>query len=150
MPTRTVRVGVVGCGYWGPNLVRNFSRHPQAKVEAVCDTRYERAMKIGGEYRIPTITDDWEEIVKATDLDLIVIATPSFTHFELARAALNAGKHVLVMKPLATRVDHAEELCAIANKQGVLVAVDHTFVFNGDVRRVKQLIDSGDIGDMYY
>jgi len=141
---------VIGCGYWGPNLVRNFARQPQAEVQAVCDTRYERAVKIGGEYRIPTITDQWQEIMKAPDLDLIVIATPSFTHFELAKAAVEAGKHVLVMKPLATRTDHAEELCALADRQGVLVAVDHTFVFTGAVRRMKELIASGEIGELYY
>jgi predicted dehydrogenase len=150
MTTRPVRVGVIGCGYWGPNLVRNFARHPQSEVQAVCDTRYERAMKIGSEYRIPTVSDRWDEIVKAPDLDLIVIATPSFTHLDLAKAAINEGKHVLVMKPLATSTDQAEELCARADRQGVLLAVDHTFVFTGAVRRMKKLIDEGEIGDLYY
>jgi predicted dehydrogenase len=147
---RAVRVGVIGCGYWGPNLVRNFGRNPGSQVQAVCDVRYERATRIGAEYRIPTITDRPEELLKAPDLDLVVIATPSFTHFELAKAAIEAGKHVLVMKPLTTRTDHAEELCALAEKQGVLVAVDHTFVFTGAVRKMKQLIETGEVGDLYY
>src|SRR5713101_211866 len=150
MTARPVRVGVIGCGYWGPNLVRNFARQPQAEVQAVCDTRYERAVKIGGEYRIPTITDQWQEITKAPDLDLIVIATRSFTHFELAKEAVEVGKLVLGMKQLPTRTDHAEELCALADRQGVLVAVDHTFVFTGAVRRMKELIASGEIGELYY
>ena len=147
---RSVRVGVIGCGYWGPNLVRNFARHPHSQVEAVCDLRYERAMRVGAEYRIPTITDRVDEVLKAPDVDLVVVATPSFTHFELAKRALEAGKHVLVMKPLATRTDHAEELCAIAERQGVLLAVDHTFVFTDAVRKMHQLISTGEIGDLYY
>src|SRR5712692_3132687 len=147
---RSVRVGVIGCGYWGPNLVRNFARHPHSQVEAVCDLRYERAMRVGAEYRIPTVTDRVDEVLKAPDVDLVVVATPIFTHFELAKRALEAGKHVLVMKPLSTRVDQAEELCALAERQGVLVAVDHTFVFTGAVRKMKELVQAGEIGDLYY
>jgi len=147
---RNVRVGVIGCGYWGPNLVRNFARHPHAQVESVCDVRYERATRVGAEYRVATVTDRAEEVLRAPDLDLVVIATPCFTHFDLARQALEAGKHVLVMKPLTTRSDHAEELCAIAQRQGVLLAVDHTFVFTGAVRKMKELIAAGEIGQPYY
>src|SRR6266545_3565709 len=109
-------------------------------MEAVCDVRYERAARVGAEYRVPKVTDRPHELIAAPDLDLIVIATPSFTHFELARAALQAGKHVLVMKPLTTRVEHAEELCDLAERQGVLLAVDHTFVFTGAVRKMRELI----------
>ena len=147
---RSIRVGVIGCGYWGPNLVRNFARHPYSEVDAVCDMRYERAVRLGAEYRIPKVTDRPEELFNGADLDLIVIATPSFTHFKLAQAALEAGKHVLVMKPLATRTDHAEELCALAERNGVLLAVDHTFVFTGAVRKMRDLIVAGEIGDLYY
>ena len=147
---RPVRVGVIGCGYWGPNLVRNFSRNPHSQVEAVCDVRYERAVRLGGEYRVPLITDRPEELLRAGELDLVAIATPSFTHYSLAKAALEAGKHVLVMKPLATRVVDAEELCQLAGRLGLLLAVDHTFVFTGAVRRMKRLIEAGDIGDLYY
>ena len=145
-----LRVGVIGCGYWGPNLVRNFARHPGSRVGAACDVRYERAVRVGAEHRIPSITDRPQELIQSSELDLIVIATPSFTHFELARAALQAGKHVLVMKPLTTRVDHAEELCDVAERRGVLVAVDHTFVFTGAVRKMRELIALGEIGDLYY
>src|SRR3989442_298050 len=147
---RSIRVGVIGCGYWGPNLVRNFARCPYSEVEAVCDTRYERAMRVGAEYRIPMVTDHPAEMFASPDVDLIVVATPSFSHFPLAKAAIAAGKHVLVMKPLTTRSDHAEELCALAERQGVLLAVDHTFVFTGAVRGMKQLIEAGEIGDLYY
>src|SRR5213080_3320254 len=112
--------------------------------------RYERAMRVGAEYRIPMVTDHPAEVLANPEVDLIVVATPSFTHFELAKAALEAGKHVLVMKPLATRTDHAEELCQLADRQGVLLGVDHTFVFTGAVRKMKELIDAGEIGDLYY
>jgi predicted dehydrogenase len=145
-----VRVGIIGCGYWGPNLVRNFARHPDGLVQAVCDTRYERAVRVAAEYRIPTVTDRAEDLLRATNLDLIVVATPSFTHFDLARAAIEQGKHVLVMKPLATRTDQAEELIAMSERQGVLVAVDHTFVFTSAVRKMRELIDRGEIGELYY
>src|SRR5881296_2506360 len=112
--------------------------------------RYERAMRVGAEYRIPKVTDHPAELFANADVDLIVVATPSFSHFPLAKAALEAGKHVLVMKPLATRTEQAEELCTRADKQGVLLAVDHTFVFTGAVRRMKRLIETGEIGDLYY
>ena len=130
--------------------MRNFARNANSRVAAVCDLRYERAMRIGSEYRIRTVTDRTQEVLSAPDLDLIVIATPSFSHFELARAALGAGKHVLVMKPLATQADHAEELCALAERRGVVLAVDHTFVFTGAVRKMRELISAGEIGDLYY
>ncbi len=145
-----IRVGVIGCGYWGPNLVRNFARNSQSAVQAVCDMRYERAMRVGAEYRIPTVTDRAEVVLNAPDVELIVIATPSLSHYSLAKRAILAGKHVLVMKPLATRVDEAEELCTLAETQGVLLAVDHTFVFTGAVRKMKELIESNEIGDIYY
>src|SRR5438093_876078 len=147
---RSIRVGVIGCGYWGPNLVRNFARHPYSEVEAVCDMRYERAMRVGAEYRIPKVTDHPAELFANPDVDLIVVATPSFSHFPLAKAALEAGKHVLVMKPLATRTDHAEELCALPERHGVLLGVDHTFVFTSAVRKMRELISAGEIGDLYY
>jgi predicted dehydrogenase len=150
MKTRAVRVGVIGCGYWGPNLVRNFARHTGSQVQAVCDRQFERAARVGAEYRIPVITDRHEEVLEARDLDLVIIATPSFSHFELARQALQAGKHVLVMKPLTTRLDHAEELCDLAERNGVLLAVDHTFVFTGAVRRMRELIVGREIGELYY
>ena len=147
---KTYGVGVIGCGYWGPNLVRNFARNPRTQVLGVCDSRLERAVKVGAEYRIPTVTDEVSELIAAPGVDLVVVATPSFTHFELARAALDAGKHVLVMKPLTTTSEHAEELCQLAERKGRLLAVDHTFVFTGAVRHMRALIDAGEVGDLYY
>ena len=145
-----IGVGIIGCGYWGPKLVRNFSRASTSQVATVCDLRYERAARVGAEYRVPRITDQAEDVITASDTQLVVVATPSVTHFDLARRAIERGKHVLVMKPLTTRVDHAEELCHLAQRKGVVLAVDHTFIYAGAVRKMKALIDAGEIGDLYY
>jgi predicted dehydrogenase len=147
---RAIRVGVVGCGYWGPNLVRNFARHLETEVQAVCDVRYERALRTGSEYRVPTITDQPDKLVTDPAIDLVVLATPTSTHFRLAKEAIGVGKHVLVMKPLTTSSAEGEELCDLARRQGVLVAVDHTFVFTPAIQRIRELVQSGDLGDLYY
>ncbi len=145
-----LRVGVVGCGYWGPNLVRNFARHPEAKVQAVCDKDLKRAERTGNEYRVPTVTDRAEALFEDGKLDLVVVATPTATHFPLAKTALEAGKHVLVMKPLTSSAEEAEELADIAARKGVLLAVDHTFVFTPAVRKMRNLVSSGELGELYY
>jgi len=145
-----LRVGVIGCGYWGPNLVRNFARHPEVKVEAVCDRDLKRAERTGAEYRVPTVAASPDALFGAKQLDLIVVATPTATHFELAKAALSAGKHVLVMKPLTSSGEQAEELAHLAGKRGALLAVDHTFVFTAAVRKMKELVTSGALGELYY
>ena len=147
---QTLRVGVVGCGYWGPNLVRNFARNGKSQVHAVCDRQYERASRVAAEYRIPMVTDNVDELLLSPEIDLVVVATPTFSHFDLARRAIVAGKHVLVMKPLATQAAQAEELTALAAKQGVLLAVDHTFIFTGAVKKMKELMAAGEIGEVYY
>ena len=147
---RQIGVGVIGCGYWGPNLIRNFARLPFARVTAVADLRYERAAKVGAEFHISTVTDDPKEVIARTDVDLLVVATPSVSHFQLARDAILAGKHVLVMKPLATRLDHAEELVDLAERHGVVLGVDHTFVYTGAVQKMRDMVVSGEFGDIYY
>lgn len=145
-----IKVGVVGCGYWGPNLVRNFARAEDTSITTICDARFERAAKVAAQYGIPTVTDDAGSVLKSPDVDLVVIATPSLSHYPLAKLALEAGKHVLVMKPLATSVAHAEELVALADATGVMLAVDHTFVYTGAVRKIKELIAGGHVGSLYY
>lgn len=145
-----IGVGVIGCGYWGPNLIRNFARQPHASVAAVCDLLYERAAKIGGEFRIPFVTDRAGDLIDHPDVRLVVVATPSFSHYELAKQALLAGKHVLVMKPLTTRTDHAEELVELAERLGLVLAVDHTFVYTGAVQKIRDLVSAGDLGDIHY
>jgi predicted dehydrogenase len=145
-----VGVGIIGCGYWGPNHVRNFSRHPDFRVVVVCDVRRERAEAVARDYHVPNVVTDPRRVLDDPAVDLVVVATPTRTHFELAKAALQAGKHLLVMKPMTTRVDHAEELVYLARRAGRLLAVDHTFLFTGAVRKMRDLITSGEIGDVYY
>lgn len=147
---RNTRVGVIGCGYWGPNLVRNFGRYSGAEVAAVCDAQYERALRVGNDYRVPVITDHVTQLMDDRTIDLIVLATPTHTHFDLAKQAISAGKHVLVMKPLTTRSCQAAELCELAGKEGVLLAVDHTFVFTAAVQRMRDMVRDGELGDLYY
>ncbi len=145
-----IRVGVIGCGYWGPNLIRNFARHDGARVTAVCDADLERALKMASWYGVPLVTSNPAELIESKSVDLVVVATPSRTHYALAKQAILAGKHVLVMKPMTTQVDHAEELVDLAARQGVMLAVDHTFVYSGAVRKMRELVVSGELGDVYY
>ncbi|HUF12393.1 MAG TPA: Gfo/Idh/MocA family oxidoreductase [Longimicrobiales bacterium] len=145
-----VNVGILGCGYWGPKLARNFARHPHASLVAVADVIGDRAERIGAEFRTPLVTQDPDRVLLNPAVDLVVVATPVWTHYDLASRAIRAGKHVLVMKPLATRTDRAEELCAMARAQGVLLAVDHTFIFTGAIQKMKELVDADELGELYY
>ena len=145
-----LRIGVIGCGYWGPNIARNFARNPRSEIVALCDLDQTRADRLASEYRTPLVSHRPDDLTSSTDLDLIAIATPTGTHFQLAKSALEAGKHVFVMKPLSASAEEAEELCAIAEREGRLLAVDHTFLFTGAVRKMKELIDRGELGELYY
>lgn len=148
--TRQVGVGVIGCGYWGPNLVRNFARHDESRVVALCDAQIDRAEKVAEWSGAQMITSDPAALIANPAVELVVVATPSGTHHSLAKAAIEAGKHVLIMKPMTTRVDHAEELVDLAAHHGVLLAVDHTFIYTGAVRKMRELVDSGELGEIYY
>ena len=115
---RPVGVGVIGCGYWGPNLIRNFARHDGASVVAVCDMQVDRATKVARWYASRTVVSDPMTLIDDPQVDIVVVATPAGSHYELAKAAIAAGKHVLLMKPMTTRSDHAEELIALAERRG--------------------------------
>jgi predicted dehydrogenase len=145
-----VRAGIIGCGYWGPNLVRNLIHHEESTVEVVCDAAQDRVERIARLYRVPTTTTDPQELIHSPDVDLVVVATPARTHAALAKAALTAGKHVLIMKPMTTSVEDAEELIDLAKERGLVLAVDHTFVFTGAVRRMRELVASGALGEIFY
>ena len=147
---RTIKVGILGCGYWGPKLARNFVHHPHVDLAGVADLIQERAEKVAEEYRVPLVTDDPDRIIRNPAFDLVVIATPVWTHYTLCKRALEAGKHVLVMKPLTTRTEEAEELCDLARRKGLLLAVDHTFIFTGAVQKIKQLVEEEELGELYY
>ena len=145
-----IKVGVIGYGYWGPNLVRNFMEVPGAAVAAVCDLRTERLAPL--QLRYPTVktVNDTSELFNDPSLDAIVIATPVSSHFELAMAALRADKHVLVEKPLAANSEQALQLIEEAARRQRVLMVDHTFVYTGAVRQIRELINSSALGDIYY
>jgi predicted dehydrogenase len=145
-----LNIGVIGYGYWGPNLVRNFSECDDVRVAAVSDLRPERLALAGR--RHPTVTTVAEARAILTDpsIDAVAIATPVTSHFDLVRAALESGKHVLVEKPLAHTVEQAKALVNLALRANRILMVDHTFVYTGAVRKVKEILDSGDLGRIYY
>lgn len=143
-------IGVIGYGYWGPNLVRNFASTPGARIAAISDLREERLNSIKAQYPSALITTDAKELIYSKDVDAVAISTPVSTHFDLALEALRAGKHVLVEKPMTATVQQAEQLIEEAERRGLVLMVDHTFLFTGAVRKIKELIDSGRIGQLYY
>lgn len=145
-----VRVAIIGYGYWGPNLVRNFSSLPGARVVRVADLRQERRDAVSHQYPGVAVTADIDSVCSDPDTDAVVIATPVFTHYPLARKALEAGKHVLIEKPMTDTVAHAEELIQLAERMGLLLMVDHTFLYTPAVQKMKALIDSGGIGRVKY
>ncbi|MBK8190897.1 MAG: Gfo/Idh/MocA family oxidoreductase [Vampirovibrionales bacterium] len=143
-------VAVVGCGYWGPNLVRNFAEHPRVDLRAICDQSPERMTRLARRYPTARAVTDYAELLNDPTLDAIAIATPVHTHYALASQALQAGKHVLVEKPMCMTAAECLALIALADEKGLTLMVDHTFVYHGAVRRMKQLIESGDLGDILY
>lgn len=144
------RIAVVGCGYWGPNLIRNFLELEDAEVAYCCDTRQERLQFIGRRYPHLKLTDRYGDIVNDTNVDAVVIATPVFTHFELARRALEADKDVLIEKPMTASSEQAEQLLALAEAGGKVILVDHTFLYTSAVRKMKEIIERGEVGDILY
>jgi predicted dehydrogenase len=143
-------VGVIGCGYWGPNLVRNFVEVPSARVVAVSDLQPARLGPISARYPAVRTTTDHRDLLSDPAVEAIAIATPVSTHFELARQALEAGNHVLVEKPMAASCDEAERLIELAERRGLVLMVDHTFVYTGSVQKIKELVDAGELGRLYY
>ena len=145
-----IGIGVIGYGYWGPNLVRNFSETPGANVVAVSDLRTEQLTHVQARYPGIKVTTDYRELFADPDVDAVVIATPVATHFDLVMQALHAGKHVLVEKPLAASAEQGERLLQEAARCKRVLMVDHTFVYTGAVRKIKQIVDSGKLGQLYY
>lgn len=145
-----IGVAVVGSGYWGPNLLRNFAGCGATKVVMACDKDLSRLAKVRPLYPGASFTEDFREVLASREVDAVAIATPPATHAELALAALDAGKHVLVEKPLASSVRDAEEMVRRAEKHGLTLMVDHTFIYSSPVRKIKEIVDSGELGDLYY
>jgi len=145
-----VRVGVIGYGYWGPNIVRNFHAQERSRVVAVCDKSVKSLQRARQAHPDVPVTQDCVELLEATDIDVACIVTPVWTHYELAKAALENGKHVFVEKPFTCTTAQAEELIELAERKHLKIMVDHTFLFTGAVRRIRQFIDDGTLGDLYY
>lgn len=145
-----LRLGVIGYGYWGPNIVRNFLAHPGATVTRLCDSRPAMLEKATAQYPDLACTTDAQELIGASDIDAVAIITPVSAHYPLAKAALEAGKHIFVEKPFTATIEEAEELLELAGKQNLTVMVDHTFLFTPAVRKIKTLVDDGTLGDLYY
>ncbi len=139
-----------GCGYWGPNLLRNFSALPNCRIKYVVDASPERRSFVQANYPNSEAVESTEAVLQNPEVNAVIIATPAGTHFSLARECLLAGKHILVEKPLATKVAEVDELAACAAKRNLVVMAGHTFIYNSAVRYVKKLIDSGDLGEVRY
>jgi predicted dehydrogenase len=145
-----LRLGVIGYGYWGPNLVRNFALGPRTKVVAIAEQNAHRRDVAKSTYPYIKIVEDANALIADPDIDAVAIATPIFTHYELTKRALAAGKHALVEKPLAPSVAQAEELAELAAKHNRTLMCDHTFVYTGAVRKIRDLVASGELGRILY
>jgi predicted dehydrogenase len=145
-----IAVAVVGCGYWGPNLVRNFLEDPRVELKYICDKLPARLEAVRRRYPGVRLTTEIEEVLSDKEVVAVAIATPIHTHFALAKQALSQGKHVLVEKPLCTTSDQGRELISLAKERGLKLMVDHTFVYNPAIRRIKEIIDAGELGKILY
>ncbi len=146
----TITVGVIGCGYWGPNLIRNFAENESAQLRWVCDVDAGRLARVARRYPSTRATQDCAQLFADPKLDAVVVATPVATHYKFAKAALEAGKHVLVEKPFTARVAEAEELIDMAARRGLTLMVDHTFIYTGAVGKIKEIVQRDDLGDLLY
>jgi len=145
-----VKFGVIGYGYWGPNVVRNLDRLEEADVVAVCDRDAGARRRVAKAYPDVQVTNDSAELMSSPDIDAIAVVTPVWTHYELAKAALENGKHIFVEKPFTSNAAQAQELIELAARKNLKIMVDHTFLFTGAVTKIKQLLQDGTLGKLYY
>jgi predicted dehydrogenase len=148
--TEMIRVGVIGYGYWGPNVVRNFYAVDHTHVEMLCDMNPSALARAKKNYPGLEMTTNPDEILKSPRIDAVAVVTPVWTHYKLAKAALENGKHVFVEKPFTSTSEQAEELISLAARKNLKIMVDHTFLFTGAVRKIRELTESGALGDLYY
>jgi len=149
-PADLIRVAVIGYGYWGPNVVRNLHSLEHCEVVSVCDKNTAVLERASRQYPAIQMTTDFSEVLSSPRIDAVAIVTPVWTHFALAKAALENGKHVFLEKPLTSTTEQAEELIELAERKHLKLMVDHTFLFSGPVRKIRQLVDSGALGKLYY
>ncbi|MBF0522818.1 MAG: Gfo/Idh/MocA family oxidoreductase [Candidatus Omnitrophica bacterium] len=145
-----LNVGVIGYGYWGPNIVRNFMALDQTDVGMVCDLNAAVLKKVKSLYPTIEVTQDYKEVLRSAKIDIVAVVTPVSSHYELAKAALESGKHVFIEKPFTATSKQAQDLVELAEKKNLKIMVDHTFIFTGAVRKIKEMIDDGVLGDLYY
>lgn len=145
-----IRFGVVGYGYWGPNIVRNLSALPGASVASLCDKSLHALRRASQAYPGLKLSSNPSDLIASPLVDAVAIVTPVWTHYELAKDALEHRKHVFVEKPFTSTVKQAEELIELADKYNLKIMVDHTFVFTGAVRKIRELVDEGMLGSLYY
>jgi len=145
-----LKLGVVGCGYWGPNVVRNFAIQPDCHVVAICDKNPKVVSQVSSRFPSVNVTSDENNVMRSTEIDAMAIVTPVSTHYALAKRALENGKHVFVEKPFTATTAQAEELIELADRKNLQIMVDHTFLFTGAVRKIKELVDGGALGPLYY
>ncbi len=145
-----LKMGVIGYGYWGPNIVRNFNSANGSQVVMVCDMNQQILKKVKKSYADINVTTELSDVLKSTEVDAVAIVTPVFTHYELAKKALEAGKHVFIEKPFTSNSREAEDLIELAEKKNLKIMVDHTFLYTGAVRKIKQLVEDNVLGDLFY
>jgi len=145
-----LKIGVIGYGYWGPNVVRNFHNTPNAVVAAVCDLNVKSLQRVRRTYPSMVLTTNPKDILTSPDIDAVAIVTPITHHYSLAKAALENGKHVFVEKPFTANTREAEELIELAEQKNLRIMVDHTFLFSGAVRKIRELMNDDVLGNLYY
>lgn len=146
----SIRVALIGCGYWGPNLIRNFNEVDNAAMVACSDLSAERLGRMQKRYPGISCTQNYEDLLRDPKIDAVVIATPVSTHYPIARQALEAGKHVMIEKPIAGSSEQALDLIERAERKRRVLMVDHTFIYTSAVRKIRDLIDAGELGDILY
>ncbi len=145
-----IRLGIIGYGYWGPRIARNFHGLNGCELSVICDKSTESLRRARQAFPGVSVTCDAKEVLCSPQIDAVAVITPVWTHFELAKTALQNGKHVLVEKPFTATVAQAEELIDLAARKHLQIMVDHTFLFTGAVKKIRQLIDAGTLGSLYY
>jgi predicted dehydrogenase len=148
--SHVVKFGVIGYGYWGPNVVRNLNQLEEAECLAVCDKSPAARRRLQKAHPHVRVTTSANDLLTSPEIDAVAVVTPVWTHYELAKAALENGKHIFVEKPFTSNVAQAEELIELAAKKNLKVMVDHTFLFTGAVRKIRQLLDEDALGGLYY
>src|ERR1700692_3849962 len=145
-----IAVGVVGCGYWGPNLVRNFKGLPNCHLKAMCDVSEARLKHMKSLYPDVEGMTDFQHLLNGVGVDAVVVAAPVKHHYSLAKASLLAGKHTLIEKPMASSSEECEELIEIAEHNGLVLMIDHTFLYSSPVRKIVEIVEAGDLGEIRY